>query len=269
MEKRNELGTVRTAEELIRMVTFGGRGEILVDGMINMGSTSLILKDEQLLRGTDGNSGLVFEAVDGSFWPLTLGNGAELDNLQITAVIMRQDSTNARGVVFVDGRLVRLRNISIRAVAFRKSCFCFSALFLCHRVEAKGFLRINVEGKFLIPINGNNAAPAILRMCPGSSLAIWVKESRRPVISRSMVELDNAEMEYSNYSENLPNEDFRDGYVFFIGACKITGNRADKMVLTKELGYTGRYRAKIINPVKEPESLNTSRPWWKVLLGIN
>ena len=77
------------------------------------------------------------------------------------------------------------------------------------------------------------------------------------------------EMEYSNYSENLPNEDFRDGYVFFIGACKITGNRADKMVLTKELGYTGRYRAKIINPVKEPESLNTSRPWWKVLLGIN
>lgn len=266
MEKRNELGTVRTAEELIRMTRLNGSGEIIVEGVIDMADTPVFLSEGQVLRGKDEKCGLSFNFSDGDVWPLTLSRMCRLENIVIEVKEEAVFGENCLGAVLVDGQLVRLKNVFIRVISeFENQVF--SALYLCHRVEAEGYLLIDVNGKSAAALGGNDTAPAILRMCPGSNLKMWIYQSRSPVVFRCVLELDNAEMEYSNYSEDFPREDFGGGYVFFIGQCRRGGTRADKMVLTKELGYNSRYRAEIFNPAVEKD-VSQSRPWWKVLLGV-
>lgn len=267
MEKRNELGTVRTAEELIRMTRLNGSGEIIVEDLIDMADTPVFLSEGQVLRGKDEKCGLSFNFSGGDVWPLTLSGMCRLENMVIKVAMKSVTDERCRGAVLVDGQLVRLKNVFIR-VASGFDNPVFSALYLRHRVEAEGYLLIDVKGKSAAALGGNDTAPAILRMCPGSRLKMWVYQSSSPVVSRCVLELDNAEMEYSNYSEKLPQKDFDGGYVFFSGQCRRSGTRADKMVLTKELAYNVRYRAEIFNPAVEKDA-SQSRPWWKVLLGIN
>lgn len=257
---------VCTAEELVKQVMFSESEVIIIDGMIEMQDTSLSLARGQILRGKDNDSGLIFDLKDCSHSPLVLNDRTALENLRVKVNVSVSSELNCLGIIVVDGQLVRIKNLSVSIVSEHIGCY-LSAIYLRHRVEASGHLIIDLKGQNLVAVGGNNTAPAILRMLPESCLSICIYTSAWPAISKCVVELENAELEYSNYSPSIPREDFFNGYVFFIGKCIKRGNRAVRMRVSKELGYERRYRVEIINPQKDFEDIG-NRPFWKILLGI-
>lgn len=222
LENKKFIGEAGSFLSLLHLLSRGHEGTILISGMIDCANYEFHLSNNQFLQGKDNKSGLKFTFKSFSATAVTLGYSSGLRDicLDITTEVASTQHNHA-GIV-VDGCLVKMENVSIFLnVADDKidSDRYYPALYLRHRAEVIGFLKISTTGLLAVAISGNMSATATVEI--KGNLCVGVNNCVKPVISKCQIEVVDGEFEYSNLCINPAKEEFADAYVLMIGQTKI------------------------------------------------